>query len=142
MFDVGIRNPETAIWNPDSWNPESTVVWNPESTIVWNPKFTVVWDPESIEIQDSWNPESRGRDPESRDWDPESRTLMDSLTCGEKNDLFWRFKTRPQEGGFNYFCFFLPLLCVAYVALALALFLHHLLVPSIIFGRKGRQVEI
>ena len=31
IFAVGI-------WNPEDWNPESTMVWNPESTVVWNPE--------------------------------------------------------------------------------------------------------
>ena len=34
-----IRNPANfCYWNPEDWNPESTMVWNPESTMVWIPE--------------------------------------------------------------------------------------------------------
>ena len=67
ILDVGIRNPETGIRNPDYWNPESTMVWNPESRIVWNQESAMVLDPESIETKDGWNP-----DPEAGIQDPET----------------------------------------------------------------------
>ena len=38
------------------------------------------WNPDPL----SWNPESSTRNPESTGWNPESKTVMDSLTWGEK----------------------------------------------------------
>ena len=45
-----------------------------------------IWNPALLGIRNplSWNPESSTRNPESTVWNPESKTLLDSLTWGEK----------------------------------------------------------
>ena len=37
-----------------------------------------------LESSPFWNPESSTRNPESTEWNPESKTVMDSLTWGDK----------------------------------------------------------
>ena len=32
------------LWNPEDWNPESTMVWNPEYTMVWIPESRTFTD--------------------------------------------------------------------------------------------------
>ena len=54
----------------------------------------------------------------------------------------WHFKTRPQEGGFDFFAsFLLPFPFVLHVALALALFLHHLLVLVLYSAEEVRKLK-
>ena len=44
------------------------------------------WNPPLFGIRNplSWNPESSTRNPESTAWNPKSKTVLDSLTWGEK----------------------------------------------------------
>ena len=39
---------------------------------------------EKKESSSFWNPESSTRNPESTAWNPESKTVLDSLTWGDK----------------------------------------------------------
>ena len=47
------------------------------------------WNPALFGIRNplSWNPESSTRNPESTGWNPESKTVMDSLTWGERTAM-------------------------------------------------------
>ena len=48
-----------------------------------------IWNPALFGIRNplSWNPESSSWNPESTTWNPESKTVMDSLTWGERRVL-------------------------------------------------------
>ena len=48
------------------------------------------WNPPLFGIRNPlcWNPESSTRDPESTAWNPESKTVLDSLTWGERKRRF------------------------------------------------------
>ena len=47
------------------------------------------WNPARFGIRNllSWNPESSTRNPESTGWNPESKTVMDSLTWGDRRKI-------------------------------------------------------
>ena len=48
----------------------------------WNPALFGIRNPPC------WNPESSTRNPESTAWTPESKTVLDSLTWGDKCHAF------------------------------------------------------
>ena len=50
------------------------------------------WNPALFGIRNPlcWNPESSTRNPESTAWNPESKTVLDSLTWGEKMAGKWK----------------------------------------------------
>ena len=74
LFAVGIRNPETRIWNTQWFGIQNPLWYGIQKVGIRNPK--------------GWNPKSRCWDPESRGWDLESRTFVDSLTYGERTSIF------------------------------------------------------